>query len=380
MIDPLDPSRSPSAARLRLIRDDVSWSDWSAIRERAYGRSRDDIEVVAGAIDDWPDTARLVASDPEQKIDPWWIEGQGTTPQPWLGLVRSLWVPPDEIVELRRDSAWVLEGLPGVTTWLVGQALEGELTAACRSMLPSLRRIDLSAFPGTAARLEAWVRALSPIAQLAFAGLAPRPQLIDVLNDSHASTLRSLTLVRAIVGSNGLKRLSRWREPSALRDLELREAAIDLGMLERTALPLFQQLHSLDLSDAVRGARTYSWLDAPRLTALSLRRIPLGSGAPALFAQAKLPSLRVLRLASTRLTTAGIAALVKSAWSRSLTHLDLRDNALDDDALAMLERLPAKWEEILLSGNRFSNDELARFADRNALAERRPGVYARRIS
>lgn len=362
-------------ARLRLERDDVSWADWLAVRERVHGRSRDDVDAAAREIDDWPHTARLVASDPEQKVDDWWIEGQGATPQPWLGLVRALWVPPDQLVDLEPHSAWIRQGLPGITTWFVEQDIERELTAACRSMLPSLTTIDLSQYPGKPARLEAWVRSLTPIEHLAFAGLATRPQLIDVVREAHGSTLRRLTLARTIVGSSGLERLAKWPGTSVLRDLDLRDAALDLGILARTGFPLQRQLRTLDLSGATRAARTYAWLDAPDLTALALRRVPLGSSAPALFAQTRLPSLKMLRLASTGVTTEGLIAMRESEWSGSLTHLDLRDNGLADEALRVLESIRAAWEEVMLSGNNFSSAELARFAERNALAETRPGVY-----
>lgn len=376
-----NPAGRPSRGAPRFVRDDVGWADWLDVRRRAYCAPPELIGALALELADWPDGARLVASDPEQKVDEWWIEGGESSPQPWLSLARALWVPPEELCELDPHSAWVREGLPAITTWFVESALEPGVSARCRSMLPSLRHIDLRRFAQAPKNLEAWISALGPIEQLTFGGPAVRARVIDRLIETHGTTLRSIDFIGLGAGTAGLRRLSRWSSGSPLRHMGLRDDTLDLSQLARVPLPWLDHLESLDLQRAGTIGRRPGWLRAPSLKLLSLNGIHLGDAARALLAQARLPKLQALRLASTGLDVEGLTTVMATSWSAGLICLDIRQNALPDEALEILDRGTAvTWCHLLLSGNRFSPDALSRFVERQGLERERHGVFVHRTT
>ena len=349
-----------------LIRDDVTWSDWLAVRRRAHGAAPDVIAALAAELRDWPDAIRQVASDPEQKIDEWWIEGATPAPQPWLTLVRSLWVPAEELLELEADSAWSNGGLSGVTNWVVGQALASDLTQQCRARLPGLTTIDLTHFAGPG--LDGWVQRLGPVEQLRFGGVAANKGLIETVAAHHAATLSGLELNGLGLGVAGLRRLSEWPSSSRLLHLAVRDDSIELGMFGRVPLPWLTRLSSLDLSGVAGHGRQHKWLVAPDLELLSLNQVRLTTAATDLFGAAQLPRLRRLRVASTQLDIAGLDAAVNGSSRPTLACLDIRNNSLPDEALDVLAR-PAGpgWTQLLISGNHFTAEAVRRFATQHAL-------------
>jgi hypothetical protein len=362
----------------RLVRDDVTWQDWLAWRRRAHGADSGVVSRLAEQLSDWPDAIRLVASDPEQHEDPWWIEGQQPEPQPWLALVRSLWVDPDEIVELSADSAWMREGLRAITRWMLDRPHRDDVVSQCRARLASLTTIDLTHFAAAPRDLESWLQQLAPVDRLDFGGPAARARTIDALIETHAPTLGGLDFNGVGIGFAGLRRLSRWPAGGRLRYLGLRDAAVDLAMFERLEFPWLQHLVTLDLTGARDSARRFAWLAVPRLTTLSLHGVPLAGQSQVLFAEARMPRLEALRLSATGTTVEGLTALLGAPWSHSLTCLDVRDNALPDEALDVLDGGRAsRWHQLILSGNRFSPTALTRFIERHGLVTQRPGVYLR---
>jgi hypothetical protein len=366
----------PTPTTFRLLRDDVTWADWLKVRQRAHGRTQADMAAFSAAIADWPEATRLVASDPEQSTDSWWLEGKNKGPQPWLSLVRSLWVPPEDLMELERDCAWEVEGLPALVRWLIDAPMDRDLLMQCRSKLKGLMLVDLTRFSHGPRRLAAFVADVAPISGLALGGPAAQSSVLEAVIANHAASLTHLELDCSQIGRAHVQRLAGWPIDSPLRHLELTGAAFNLQLTEPALLPCLQQLVSLDLSRARRAVRSHGWLRADALRMLSLNGVDLRDSASALFQDAHLPQLECLRLASTGLNAKALEVLVNAEWSGCLTCLDLRGNRLPDLALEFLGNRP--WSELWLSGNDFSRSLLDRFTSRQDLAELRTGVFARR--
>jgi Leucine Rich Repeat (LRR) protein len=170
----------------------------------------------------------------------------------------------------------------------------------------------------------------------------------------HARELRGVKVLQmhgATIGDDDLARLP------FLETLERlvvdRTLATDAAMLP---LSRATQLRTLELTDTPVGDRALEAIDAPRLQELVLRRTMISNRGLAPLAD--MPELSRLSLSSVRVTGSGVVAIGPKP---KLTHLELVDMPLDDQAVRGLSSL-TNLEELLLVATRITGSDLDQLA------------------